>query len=203
MQQWCSVNKNYTYEQWWDVQVTKEYDDGFNWKNTRQNPDWTVSVKDTEIWWGEWIYDRPNKTSSSFTTSDNIRESDEWVDQTKRPHPDCTAPRWEKVKYGQFVQAFKHKNWFSDIPCEMQIRICTVWELRWTYTESSCKTWDTSFIDWVNGSPTRQTYSKEKLEWVKKQISNEQNYYEKTRKDATRTTNSTDLDRILFILDQD
>lgn len=200
-QQWCSVNKNYTYEQWWDIKVVKEYDDGFNWKNTRQNTDWTVSVKDTEIWWWEWIYDRPNKTSSSFTTSDNIRDPDEWIDQTKRPHPDCTAPRWEKVKYGQFVQAFKHKNWFSDIPCEMQIRICTVWELRWTYTESSCKTWDTSFIDWVYGSPTRKTYAEEKLELIRKQLKSDERKYNRDRKEIWELSNNDNFDELLYILD--
>ena len=179
----------------------KEYNDGFNWKNTRQNTDWTVSVKDTEIWWWEWIYDRPNKTSSSFTTSDNIRDPDEWIDQTRRPHPDCTAPRWEKVKYGQFVQAFKHKNWFSDIPCEMQIRICTVWELRWTYTESSCKTWDTSFIDWVYGSPTRKTYAEEKLELIRKQLKSDERKYNRDRKEIWELSNNDNFDELLYILD--
>ena len=72
----------------------------------------------------------------------------------------------------------------------------------WTYTESTCKTRDTSFIDRVNGSPSRNTYSKEKIEWVKKQIKNEQDYYENTRKNAPRSTNSDALDKILYILDK-
>jgi hypothetical protein len=54
----------------------------------------------------------------------------------------------------------------------------------------------------VNGSPSWNTYSKEKIEWVKKQIKNEQDYYEKSRESATRSTNSDALDRILYILDQ-
>ena len=78
-----------------------------------------------------------------------------------------------------------------------------MWELMWTYTEPTCKTRDTSFIDRINGSPTRDTYSKEKIERVKKQIKNEKIYYEDSRKDAARSTNSEALDRILYILDQD
>jgi hypothetical protein len=85
----------------------------------------------------------------------------------------------------------------------MQIRLCTMWELMWTYTESTCKTWDTSFIDWVNGSPTRDTYSEEKLDLVRKQIKNEEKYYREARKNADRSTDSSNLDRILYILDQD
>ena len=204
-QQGCSINENYTYEQWWDVKVTQKTDDWFNGRKTRQNPDWSVSVKNSEIWWGEeWMLDIPNKTSSSFSTNENnIREEDKWVPQKTRPHRDCTAPRWEKVKHWDFIQAFKHENWFSDAPCEMQIRLCTMGELMWTYTESTCKTWSTSFIDWVNWSPSRNTYSKEKLELVRKQIKAERAYYEKNRKSAEKSTNSKNLDRILYILDQD
>lgn len=214
-QQWCSVNKSYTNEPYFSNnsnnysyetnsetnEANSETSNKSNW-NSKQKQDENIKTTNEEIW-ESYVFDRPNYTKSDFTSSDNLRTENQELDQTKRPHFDCTAPRWEKVKHGQFIQAFKHANWFYDAPCEMQIRLCSEWELLWTYKESTCKTWDTSFIDWVNGSPTRQTYSKEKLEWVKKQISNEQNYYEKTRKDATRSTNSTDLDRILFILDQD
>jgi hypothetical protein len=55
----------------------------------------------------------------------------------------------------------------------------------------------------VNGSPTRSTYSKEKLDLVRKQIKNEEKYYKEARKDAERSTDSANLDRILYILDQD
>ena len=78
-----------------------------------------------------------------------------------------------------------------------------MWRLMWSFTESSCKTRDTSFIDWVNGSPTRKTYSKEKLERVKEQIKNEEIYYKNARKNPERSTDSDVLDKILFILDED
>ena len=78
-----------------------------------------------------------------------------------------------------------------------------MWKLMWTYTESTCKTRDTSFIDWVNGSPSRKTYSEEKLELVKKQMAAEERYYEDTRQNGKKSINSETLDRILYILDQD
>ena len=203
-QQWCSVNKNYTYEQWWDVKVvTKE-----NWKNNskwdnRQNSNESNTAKSNENWWS-FVFDRPNKPYTNFKdSSNNIRFENSWVEQTTRTYEDCIAPRGERVKHWQFIQAFKHENWFSDAPCEAQIRLCTMWELMWTYTESTCKTRDTSFIDRVNGSPTRKTYSEEKLDLVRKQIRDEKNYYNNARENAEKSTDSDVLDRILYILDQD
>lgn len=203
-QQWCSINKNYTYEQWWDVKVvTKE-----SWKNNlkgtiRQNSDGSVTVKNSEIWWS-FVFDKPNNTYTDFRDSNNnIRFENSWVEQTTRTYEDCVAPWGERVKHWQFIQAFKHENWFSDAPCEAQIRLCTMGELMWTYTESTCKTRDTSFIDWVNGSPTRKTYSEEKLNLVRKQIRDEKIYYNNARDNAEKSTDSDVLDRILYILDQD
>ena len=201
-QQWCSVNKNYTYEERGVPKTTTtSSDNDFKWW-TRENPNWTVTVKKTEIWWS-FVFDRPNKIYSDFNESDNIRIESPWVEQTSRSYPDCTAPRWEKVKHGQFIQAFKHENWFSDSPCEAQIRLCSMWELMWIYTESTCKTRDTSFIDRVNGSPSWKTYSEEKLELVKKQMAAEERYYENTRQNGKKSIDSETLNRILYILDQD
>ena len=216
-QQWCLVNNNYTYEQRWDVKPssnssnssnsssssssTSSKSEEFKW-GTRQNADGTVTVKNSEIWWS-FVFDRPNNTYSDFTGNrDNLRPEDEEVEMTTRPRPGCTAPRWEKVKHWQFVQAFKHKNWFSDIPCEAQFRLCSVWELMWTYTESSCKTWDTSFVDWFYGSPTRQTYSEEKLELVRKQIKSDERKYNKDRKKIWELSNDDDVDELLYLLDE-
>lgn len=200
-QQWCAINSNYTYELKWNVAINKENSAEIKWW-ARQNPDWTVTVKNDEIWWW-FVFDRPNRSSTDYSYSDNIREEADGIEQITRPNRDCTTPWGEKVKDGQFIQAFKHANWFSDAPCETQFRLCSMWELLWTYTESTCKTRDTSFIDWVNGSTTRKTYSKEKLDLIKKQIKDEEKYYKNTRDNEWKATNSMALDKILYILDQD
>ena len=201
-QQWCSVNENYTYEKWGEAIINND-----NSKNTwkewdlTQNPDWSVKVN-KPLWTWSFVFDRPSQTSTpDYYVSDNYK-IDEEVEQTKRPHRDCTAPRGEKVKHGQFVQAFKHANWFADAPCEMQIRLCSMWNLMWTYTESTCKTWEAYFIDWVNWYPNWDKSSKEKIEWIKEQIKNEQIDYENTRKNAKRSTKTDQLDKILYILDE-
>ena len=202
-QQWCSINKNYTYEKWWEAVVTPDdYDNKNNWRESdvKQNSDWSVTVNKPLVTWS-FVFDRPSQTSTpEYHVSDNLK-MDEEVDQTERPHRDCKAPWWEKVKHGQFVQAFKHANWFADAPCEMQIRLCSMWDLMWTYSESTCKTRDASFIDWVNWYPNWDKSSKEKIEWIKKQIENEQADYEKARQNAKRSTKTDQLDKLLYVLD--
>lgn len=194
-QQWCSINENYTYAQRWEVQPTEKNPEYI--PDIIQNEDWTVTVNNKEIW-SDFVFDKPSSSSTSRYSGNNLREPDKAVNQTKRVYRDCTAPRWETVKHGQFVQAFKHANGFSDAPCEAQLRLCTMWDLWGTFTESSCKTRDTSFIDWINGSPTRKTYSQEKLERVKKRIKAEQVY----DVDYGRLTNSEALDQILAIMEE-
>ena len=192
-QQWCSVNESYTFSQWGEAEVTQKEEE--NKPNTTQNDDWSVTVNNPEIG-SEFVFDKPNNTHTEFYSWDNVKVYEE-VEQTTRPHRWCTTPWWEKVGHWHLVQAFKHGNWFSDAPCEAQLRICTMWKLVWTFTQPSCKTRDTSFIDWINWSPTRETYSKEKLELIKQWIKDEQNY----EKNYRRATNSDVLDNILKILD--
>ena len=202
-QQWCYTTNKYTNnnssnKQRWQDDVYKdvsqeEVDAQFN-----QKQGWLSTSTTKPVWTWSFVFDKPSQTSTEFHISDNVRPEDEEVEQTKRPHWDCTTPWWEKVRHGSFIQTFKHANWFSDAPCEMQLRLCTMWDLMWTYTESTCKTWDTSFIDWINGSPTRDTYSKEKLELIRKQIKAEKNY----EKNYWRYVNNDELDKILSILDK-
>ena len=192
-QQWCSVNKWYTFSQRWEAEIAEKKEEKKS--ATTQNEDWSVTVNNQEIW-SSFMFDKPNNTHTEYYSWVNIREDQE-VEQTKRPKWWCTAPWWEKIPHWQLVQAFRHENWFSDAPCEAQLRMCTMWELIWTFTQPTCKTWDTSFIDWINWSPTRETYSKEKLDRVRSQIKAEQSY----DKNYGRFTNSDALDKILGILD--
>jgi len=193
-QQWCFTNNSNTTREWWEDTITTEVS---NYKyHTKE--EWTTNIN-KPVWTASYVLDKPNLVSTNeYHLDDNIRAEDDDVNQTNRPHRDCTAPWWEKVKHWQFIQAFRHSNGFYDAPCQAQIRFCSMWDLMWTYTQSSCTTWDTSFIDRINGSPTRETYSKEKLERVRKQIIDQQINYEKWLK---RFSNSDELEKILTILD--
>jgi len=195
-QQWCSVNEDYSYEVSWQAEVV-HHEEKPKWE-TKQNPDWSVTVVKKEVW-TDFLLDRPSRTYTyDIGSGDNIVTDVEEIDQTERVHRDCTTPRWEKVKHGQFIYAYKHANGFSDSRCEMQIRLCSMWKLNWSYKNSTCKTRDTSFIDWINNSPTWDTYSKAKLDWVKEQIKYEKSY----DKEYWRITDSDALDRILTTMDK-
>ncbi len=196
-QQWCSVNEDYSYEISWQANIV-HHEEKPKWE-TKQNSDWSVTVVKKEIW-TDFLFDRPSRTYTydAYTNDNPIVSETPEVDQTERVHRDCTTPRWEKVEHGQFIYAYRHANGFSDSRCEMQIRLCSMWKLKWSYTNPTCKTRDTSFIDWINDSPTWDTYSKEKLEWVKKQIKSEQSY----DKEYGILTDSDALDRILTIMEK-
>lgn len=208
-QQWCNVNKNYTYIQqnwnqnefieinWYtddnkiinnDPLYSKEHTSTYisTWSGTMPTNSFIDDINIPNPSWANWLRDEDNIT---------VKETEE---QTKRDYPDCTTPRWEIIKHWQFVLAYKHANWFSDSPCESQIRLCKIWNLKWTYSSPTCKTRDTSFIDRINGSPTRDTYSNEKIELIKKLIKSEKiydvNYDKQSYNDA--------LDRILNILEK-
>lgn len=200
-QQWC-YSSSVEYSQQSDIKY--EYDYRPNDSNTKDNnsiikeKNNSTKTKVKPLWTGSIAFERPSRASTpTYWYIDNIVEYEE-VEQTSRPKWNCTTPRWEEVTHWQFIQAFKHANWFNDAPCETQLRLCSMWNLMWTYNESSCKNRDTSFIDRINGSPTRETYSKEKIERIKKLIEYEEFY----DRDLKRFTNSEALDKIMKILDE-
>jgi hypothetical protein len=97
----------------------------------------------------------PNPTDTTQKGSkDPLTPPAKEVEQTSRPYPDCVAPWGEAVKHGQFVKAYKHKNGFSDAPCEVQLRTCTVGKLEGTYEQLSCRSWETSYLDRLEGIPS-------------------------------------------------
>ena len=205
-QQWCSTATQSFQNIQQQSDIRYEYDSQptntnktKNWANSKwgskNTSKSTIAVK--PLWTWSFAFDKPSQSfTNNLWPNDNIVNDPE-VDQTSRPTWDCVTPRWETVPHGQIVQAFKYANWFNDAPCETQFRLCSMWNLMWTFSESSCKPRDTSFIDWINWSPTRETYSEEKLQWVRKLIEYEQFY----DRDYKRFTNSEALDKIMNILD--
>lgn len=63
----------------------------------------------------------------------------------------CTSPWWEKVRSGQFIKAYRFRNGFTDIPCQVQLRLCVEGELEGTHQYPSCKPWETSYEDFRHG----------------------------------------------------
>jgi len=91
----------------------------------------------------------------AWEISDWYEEEIPAVEQTQNPRKYCVAPWGEKVQQWQFVKAYRYQNWFYDIPCQVQIRLCVDWELEWTYQNPTCDFWNTSyedFLDWYMDS---------------------------------------------------
>lgn len=63
----------------------------------------------------------------------------------------CETPRGERVRSGHFVKAYRFRNGFSDIPCQVQLRLCVEGNLEGTYQMPSCKPRMTSWEDFRDG----------------------------------------------------
>lgn len=92
----------------------------------------------------------PDPTTVGVPSTPKVNE-EPWVQPTPQSKTSCLTPWWEKVKAGQFVKAYRFKNGFTDIPCQVQIRICADGDLEGSYQHASCKPWNTSYEDFKHG----------------------------------------------------
>ena len=71
---------------------------------------------------------------------------------TNLPTPNtssCITPWWTAVRLGQFVKAYKSPIWLIDMPCEVQIRLCTSDGLKWTFKQASCTYRNQTYSDYI------------------------------------------------------
>ena len=67
----------------------------------------------------------------------------------------CTTPRGQTIKHGQFVKAYKAPRGFIDLPCDVELRACVQGKLKWTYTNAKCTYTNTTYSDYLTAnSPT-------------------------------------------------
>lgn len=76
-----------------------------------------------DVWWS------PSSGRPSETTS---------VSQTVPTTLLCVTPWGERVKNGQFVKAYKSSVGLIDMPCEVELRLCVKWKLKWSYANRTC-----------------------------------------------------------------
>lgn len=60
------------------------------------------------------------------------------VSQTSPANIKCVTPWGEQVKNGQFVKAYNSSIGLIDLPCEVELRLCVWWQLKWSYTHRTC-----------------------------------------------------------------
>jgi hypothetical protein len=90
---------------------------------------------------------RWNTTSTTTTTNE--------TQQTATPSKaNCTTPRWQTVKHGQFVKAYKAPRWFIDVACEVELRPCVNGSLKGSFDYATCTYINTTSNDYLqNKSP--------------------------------------------------
>lgn len=141
----CKTNMPYTYtkepvisynEKVIDPLIQPSKDVPINKWATFDNK-WKISwYSDADTVWN-------NDIDSSSTTNDKT------VDQSNIIRPNCISPWWDIVLNWQFIKAYRYKNWFSNHPCEVQLRPCMQGDLEWIYKNASCKHRDIAFEDFM------------------------------------------------------
>ena len=63
----------------------------------------------------------------------------------------CATPRWEEVRNGQFVKAYRSDKGFSNMPCEVELRYCVQTRLDWAFQYPSCQHYDIAVEDYLQG----------------------------------------------------
>jgi len=159
----CKVNTKYTYYQKTFVAYhTNEKSDIIQ---PEKQPLYTEENYPTNKHGVEEVLDRePVHEHTDYSKSESTlsKEKPE-VEQETFHHSNCVAPRGEKVKHGQFVKAYRHKNGFNDYPCEVQIRLCTNGTLEGTYQNDYCMHRNTSYLDRLDGYPNRESLAGQKI----------------------------------------
>lgn len=127
----CKEHTLYSYVKPVAISYTQKPKDTFiqptepslNWADfdTHWKIDGTTTAIDT--WW----------SPSSGRPTDDIS-----VSQTITSKIKCITPWWETVTNGQFVKAYKSSIGLIDLPCEVELRLCVSWKLKWYYTNRTC-----------------------------------------------------------------
>ena len=103
--------------------------------------------------------DDTEKPIDNRGTSNTPVTSQGEVDQTQVNKKNCTTPRGQTVKHGQFIKAYKAPRGFIDLPCDVQIRACVNGTLKGSFTYSKCTFNNTTYADYLTaGSPASNTW---------------------------------------------
>jgi len=101
----------------------------------------------------EWKINQTTKTLDSRTDENGlVIVNRPEIPQKENVKYNCLTPRWKVVIHWQFVKAYKSSAGFSDLPCDVQLRLCVNGDLRWTYVNQSCKVKNMTSNDYLAGN---------------------------------------------------
>ena len=127
----CKENTLYTYIKPEAISYTDKGIDPF------------LQPSDPSLSWAD--FDVHGKIESTETVIDDWWSNGSWrpsdtvyTQQSIDPNIKCLTPWWEPIKNGQFVKAYKTSIGLIDLPCEVEIRLCVKWKLKWSYQNRTC-----------------------------------------------------------------
>ncbi len=102
----------------------------------------------------------PVKATDTRWTTNSPVITDSEVNESPLPNKaNCTTPRGQKIKHGQFIKAYKAPRGFIDLPCKVEIRACVNGNLKGTFAYSKCTFNNTSYAEYLKaGSPRSNTW---------------------------------------------
>lgn len=118
-----------------------------NMTTNRFNP--SVPVNSPSAGWS-YAGSSLNTNQNPVTINPNI-PSTSTSSSTIRDGTVCYTPRGEEVRNGQFVKAYKVDKWFSNLPCEVELRYCVQTVLEWSFQNESCQHYDIAVEDYLVG----------------------------------------------------
>ncbi len=94
--------------------------------------------------------------SPLYSNQNPVTQTPRYPDQstsssTIRDGTVCNTPRGEQVRNGQFIKAYKVDKWFSNLPCEVELRYCVQTVLEWSFQYESCQHYDIAVEDYLMG----------------------------------------------------
>lgn len=84
------------------------------------------------------------------------------LEQKNKAHFNCISPRWEVVQHGQFIRAYDFPFWFTNASCNIELRLCVDWELKWSYAYEDCQYLDVTYEEYHN---ITEIEAEEKIYW--------------------------------------
>ena len=61
----------------------------------------------------------------------------------------CTTPWWETLTNWKFIKAYRSPIGLIDMPCEVELRLCTNSILKWSFTQHSCFYKNMTYSDYL------------------------------------------------------
>lgn len=92
-----------------------------------------------------------SKATDDWSDSHTVQTNSTWsyVEYISSTWTVCVTPWWETLTNWKFVKAYKTSIGLIDMPCEVEIRLCTNSVLKWSFTKKTCLYKNMTYSDYL------------------------------------------------------